>query len=105
VDVTLVYSPDRLARKYAYQALLIEGFARAGTSVMFVKGPSSDTPEEALLVQFQGVIAEYERAKIIERTRRGETHRARQGTVNVLSGAPFGYRNVRKNERNDPASP
>ena len=101
VDVVLVYSPDRLARKYAYQALLIEEFAKAGTSVMFVKGPSSDTPEDALLVQFQGMIAEYERAQIIERTRRGKTHRARQGTVNVLSGAPFGYRYVRKNEHAD----
>ena len=101
VDVVLVYSPDRLARKYAYQALLIEELAKAGTSVMFVHGPSSDTPEDALLVQFQGMIAEYERAQIIERTRRGKTHRARQGTVNVLSGAPFGYRYVRKNEHAD----
>jgi Recombinase/Resolvase, N terminal domain/Recombinase zinc beta ribbon domain len=99
--VVLVYSPDRLARKYAYQALLIEEFAKAGSSVMFVKGPSSDTPEDALLVQFQGMIAEYERAQIIERTRRGKTYRARQGTVNVLSGAPFGYRYVRKNEHAD----
>ncbi|HEX8761965.1 MAG TPA: recombinase family protein, partial [Pseudonocardiaceae bacterium] len=101
VDAVLVYAPDRLARKYAYQALLIEEFAKAGTSVMFVKGPSSDSPEDALLVQFQGMIAEYERAQIIERTRRGKTHRARQGTVNVLSGAPFGYRYVRKNEHAD----
>jgi len=45
VEVVLVYSPDRLARKYAYQALLIEEFAKAGSSVMFVKGPSSDSPE------------------------------------------------------------
>jgi site-specific DNA recombinase len=51
--------------------------------------------------EFQGMIAEYERAQIIERTRRGKTHRARQGTVNVLSGAPFGYRYVRKNEHAD----
>jgi site-specific DNA recombinase len=101
VEVVLVYSPDRLARKYAYQALLIEELAKAGTSVMFVKGPSSDSPEDALLVQFQGMIAEYERAQIIERTRRGKTHRARQGTVNVLSGAPFGYRYVRRNEHAD----
>ncbi|MQA00130.1 MAG: recombinase family protein [Dehalococcoidia bacterium] len=98
VDVVLVYSPDRLARKYAYLALLIEEFARSGSSVMFVKGPSSDSPEDALLVQFQGMIAEYERAQIIERTRRGKAHRARQGTVNVLSGAPFGYRYVRKSD-------
>jgi site-specific DNA recombinase len=98
VDVLLVYSPDRLARKYAYQALLIEEFAKAGTSVVFVKGPRGDSPEDALLVQFQGMIAEYERAQILERTRRGKTHRAKAGTVNVLSGAPFGYRYVRKSE-------
>src|SRR3954453_4625767 len=98
VDVLLVYSPDRLARKYAYQALLIEEFARAGTSVLFVQGPRGESPEDALLTQFQGMIAEYERAQILERTRRGKTHRARCGTVNVLSGAPFGYRYVRKSE-------
>ena len=98
VDVLLVYSPDRLARKYAYQALLIEEFARAGTTVMFVKGPRSDSPEDALLVQFQGMIAEYERAQILERTRRGKAHRAKSGAINVLSGAPFGYRYVRKSE-------
>src|SRR5215210_5917029 len=98
VDVLLVYSPDRLARKYAYQALLIEEFGRAGTTVMFVKGSRGDSPEDALLTQFQGMIAEYERAQILERTRRGKTHRAKAGTVNVLSGAPFGYRYVRKSE-------
>ncbi len=101
VDVLLVYSPDRLARTYAYQALLIEEFARAGTGVVFVKGPRGDSPEDALLVQFQGMIAEYERAQILERTRRGKTHRAKAGAVNVLSGAPFGYRYVRKTEHAD----
>jgi len=98
VDVVLVYSPDRLARKYAYQALLIEELAKAGTSVAFVKGPRSDSPEDALLVQFQGMIAEYERAQILERTRRGKAHRAKAGTINVLSGAPFGYRYIRKTD-------
>lgn len=98
VDVLLVYSPDRLARKYAHQALLIEEFAKAGTSVVFVKGPRGDSPEDALLVQFQGMIAEYERAQILERTRRGKSHRAKAGTINVLSGAPFGYAYVRKSE-------
>jgi site-specific DNA recombinase len=51
-----------------------------------------------LLVQFQGMIAEYERAQILERSRRGKRHRARQGQVNVLSGAPYGYRYVRKSD-------
>jgi site-specific DNA recombinase len=92
VDVVLCYSPDRLARKFAYQALLIEEFARAGTRVQFVNGPRGDSPEDQLLVQFQGMFAEYEKAQIIERYRRGKAHRARTGSVNVLSGAPFGYR-------------
>ncbi|WP_406272986.1 recombinase family protein [Nocardia sp. NBC_00881] len=98
VDVVLCYSPDRLARKFAYQALLIEEFTRAGTRVEFVKGPRRDTPEDQLLVQFQGMFAEYEKAQIMERYRRGKTHRAKTGSVNVLSGAPFGYRYPRKSE-------
>jgi len=96
VDVVLVYAPDRLARKFAYQALLIEEFARAGTRVEFVNGPRGDSPEDQLLVQFQGMFAEYEKAQLMERYRRGKTYRARSGSVNVLSGAPFGYRFTRK---------
>ena len=98
IDVVLCYSPDRLARKYAYQALLIDEFARAGTEVRFVKGPRAETPEDELLIQFQGMIAEYERAQIAERTRRGKAHRARAGVVNVLGGAPFGYRYMRRSD-------
>ena len=98
VDVVLCYSPDRMARKFAYQALLLEEFARAGVRVEFVKGPRGDTPEDQLLVQFQGIFAEYEKAQLAERYRRGKAHRARTGSVNVLSGAPFGYRYVRKTD-------
>jgi site-specific DNA recombinase len=98
VDVVLCYSPDRLARKFAYQALLIEEFARAGVRVEFIKGPRGDTPEDQLMVQFQGMFAEYEKAQLAERYRRGKAHRARMGSVNVLGGAPFGYRYVRKSD-------
>ncbi|MDP3972576.1 MAG: recombinase family protein [Candidatus Nanopelagicales bacterium] len=98
VEVVLCYSPDRLARKFAYQALLVEEFTRAGTRVEFVKGPRGDSPEDQLLVQFQGMFAEYEKAQILERSRRGKTHRAKAGSINVLSGAPFGYRYLRKSE-------
>ncbi len=97
-DVVLCYSPDRLARKFAYQALLIEEFTRAGVRVEFVRGPRGDTPEDQLLVQFQGMFAEYEKAQLMERYRRGKAHRARTGSVNVLSGAPYGYRYVRKSD-------
>jgi site-specific DNA recombinase len=96
LDVVLVYSPDRLARKFAYQALLIEELARCGVRAEFVKGPRGDSPEDQLLVQFQGMFAEYEKAQLAERYRRGKAWRAKSGSVNVLSGAPFGYRYVRK---------
>ncbi|MBI4560525.1 MAG: recombinase family protein [Candidatus Rokubacteria bacterium] len=96
LDAVLVYSPDRLSRKYAYQVLLLEEFARAALEVVFVQAPRAETPEDVLLIQFQGMIAEYEKAQISERTRRGKRHRARCGLINVLSGAPYGYRYVRK---------
>jgi site-specific DNA recombinase len=103
VPVVLCYSPDQLARKFAYQALLIEEFTRAGTRVEFIKGPRGESAEDQLLVQFQGMFTEYEKAQILERYRRGKAHRAKAGSVNVLGGAPFGYRYVRK--ANTPAPP
>src|SRR5712671_6131779 len=98
IQVVLAYAPDRLSRKYAYQILLIEELARHGVETRFVKAPQSATAEDQLLVQFQGMIAEYERAQIAERCRRGKRHMAQQGGVNVLSGAPYGYRYVRKTD-------
>jgi len=98
IQVVLAYSPDRLSRKYAYQILLIEEFARQGVETMFVKSPQGDSAEDQLLVQFQGMIAEYERAQILERSRRGKRHRAQAGEVSVLSGAPYGYRYIRKTD-------
>src|ERR1700739_2446770 len=99
IQAVLIYAPDRLSRRYAHQILLIEELARAGVETVFIRAPRSSTPEDELLVQFQGMIAEYERAQILERSRRGKRHRARQGQVSVLSGAPFGYRYVRKSEQ------
>jgi site-specific DNA recombinase len=98
IRAVLVYSPDRLSRKYAYQVLLAEELSRCGVELLFLKSPAGASPEDQLLVQFQGMIAEYERAQIAERSRRGKRHRAQQGMVNVLSGAPYGYRYVRKND-------
>src|SRR2546422_9342313 len=98
IQAVLVYSPDRLSRKYAYQILLIEEFARHGVETVFVKSPQGDSAEDQLLVQFQGMIAEYERAQILERSRRGKRHRAQSGEVSVLSNAPYGYRYIRKTD-------
>src|SRR5580704_12466726 len=98
IEAVLIHSPDRLSRKYAYQVLLAEELSKHGVELRFVKSPTVLTPEDQLLVQFQGMIAEYERAQILERSRRGKRHRAHTGEVSVMSGAPYGYRYIRKTE-------
>src|SRR5262245_25651326 len=96
IDRLYVHSPDRLARKYAYQVLLVDEFQRMGVEVVFLNRELGRSPEDDLLLQVQGMMAEYERAKIVERHRRGKLHAARAGVVNVLSGAPYGYRYIDK---------
>src|SRR5215218_223590 len=96
VDRLYVHSPDRLARKYAYQVVLVDELQRAGVEVIFLNRALGQSPEDDLLLQVQGMMAEYERAKIVERHRRGKRHAAQAGVVNVLSGAPYGYRYVTK---------
>src|SRR5215468_10957839 len=98
VDRLYVHSPDRLARQYASQVVLVDEFRRAGVEVVFLNRALGHSPEDDLLLQVQGRIAEYERAKIVERHRRGKRHAAHVGAVNVLSGAPYGYRYVTKYE-------
>jgi site-specific DNA recombinase len=99
LDRLYVHAPDRLARKYVYQMLLLEEFSRHSVQVVFVTGdPQHQTPEGNLLLQVQGMIAEYERARILERTRRGRRYAARQGKVSALAHAPYGYRYVTKRD-------
>jgi site-specific DNA recombinase len=96
VDRLYIHSPDRLARKYAYQVLLVDEFQRCGVELVFLNRELGRSPEDELLLQVQGMVAEYERAKILERSRRGKRHAAQSGSVNVLSGAPYGYRYINK---------
>lgn len=98
IDQLYVHCPDRLARNYAHQVLLLEEFLRAGVEVIFLNREVGQTPEDHLLLQVQGMISEYERAKIMERSRRGKRHGAQVGKVSVLSGAPYGYRYISKQE-------
>ena len=88
-------SPDRLARAYAYQVLVLDELARFGVTVTFTDSPglATDDPQATLLTQVQGVIAEYEKAKIAERYRRGKLFRARAGEI-VTWKAPYGYRRI-----------
>ena len=103
LDRIYILSPDRLSRKYAHQVLLMEEFSDSGIEVCFLNHAIGKTPEEELLLQMQGMISEYERAKIMERNRRGKIHRAKGGSINVLSNAPYGYRYIRKQLDGEPA--
>jgi site-specific DNA recombinase len=91
------FTPDRLARKYAYQVLLLEEFRKAGCEVAFVQRPISDDPHDQLLLQIQGAVAEYERAVLGERFRRGKLQKARAGQW-TAGQAPYGYRYVPKRD-------
>ena len=104
IDRLYVHSPDRLARKYAYQVLLLDELKRCGVEVVFLNRQIGCSPEEDLLLQVQGMVAEYERAKILERSRRGKLHAARRGSLNVLGGAPYGYRYIGRREGGGEAS-
>src|SRR5947209_3809247 len=97
LDAVAVYSPDRLARRYTHQALLLEEFRKAGCAVVFVHRPISDDPHDQLLLQIQGAVAEYERSVIAERFRRGKLQRARAGHW-VAGRAEYGYRYVPKRD-------
>ena len=99
IDRLYVHSPDRLARDLAHQAILLEEMCKCGCQILFLNQEGlPDSPETRMLIQMQGMFAEYERAKIIERTRRGRRHSATKGNVSVFGCAPYGYKYFRKND-------
>jgi len=91
-EVVLCLSPDRLARSYVYQRLVLDELEAVGVRVLFTSQPDlPDSPQTELLLGIQGLFAEYERAVISERMRRGKLHRLRTGQL-VSPHAPYGYR-------------
>ena len=99
VDAVLIYAPDRLARNYPYQLILLDEFRRHGVKVHFIKNaPQGDTPEAIMFTHFQGIFAEYERALILDRSRRGTIHKAKMGDPAILPKLPYGYKKI-KNDR------
>jgi len=92
LDVVLVTAPDRLARNYVHQVLLIDELAGHGCQVEFLDRPMSQDPHDQLLLQIRGAVAEYERTLIAERMRRGRQAKLRAGTLLPWTTPPFGYR-------------
>ncbi len=104
IDRLYVHAPDRLARSYLHQAVLLEEFHNRQVEVVFLNQPRTESSSDGqLLLQMQGIIAEYEREKILERTRRGRRYAAQQGRVSALGQAPYGYRYVTRQEGNGEA--
>jgi site-specific DNA recombinase len=92
INTLLIASPDRLARRYAYQVWLLEEFERAGGRVIFLERPLSDDPQDALLIQIRGAVAEYERTVIADRMRRGRLAAMQAGRLLPWTTPPYGYR-------------
>jgi site-specific DNA recombinase len=92
IDRVLVTAPDRLARNYVHQMVLLEEWACAGCAAEFLDRPMSDDPHDHLLLQIRGAVAEYERTLIAERMRRGRLAKLRAGLLLPWTYAPYGYR-------------
>src|SRR6266571_4452816 len=103
LDAVLVTAPDRLARNYVHQVLLIDELAGHGCQVEFLDRPMSSDPHDQLLLQIRGAVAEYERTLIAERMRRGRLAKLRAGTLLPWTRPPFGYRLDAEHPR-DPAA-
>jgi site-specific DNA recombinase len=98
IDLVLITAPDRLARKYVHQVLMLEEFEKRGCRVEFVEHPMSNDPHDQLLLQIRGAVAEYERTLISERMRRGRLAKLRAGVLLPWTSVPYGF-------RSDPARP
>ena len=91
-DLVLITAPDRLARKYVHQVLLLEELQQQGCRVEFLERPMSQDPHDQLLLQIRGAVAEYERSLIADRMRRGRLAKLQAGTLLPWTRPPYGYR-------------
>lgn len=102
LDRVLLTAPDRLARNYVHQVLLLEELEKNGCQVQFLDRPMSQDPHDQLLLQIRGAVAEYERTLISERMRRGRQRKLEAGLLLPWTRAPYGYR-VDPERPRDPA--
>ena len=102
LDLVLITAPDRLARNYVHQVLLLEELEQHGCQVQFLDRPMSHDPHDQLLLQIRGAVAEYERTLISERMRRGRQRKLAAGLLLPWTKPPFGYR-VDPDRPRDPA--
>ncbi len=102
LEAVVVLCPDRLARNYVHQMVLIEELEKNGCRVEFVERPMSSEPNDQLLLQIRGAVAEYERTLLSERMRRGRLAKYKAGLLLPWTHVPYGYR-VDPDRPRDPA--
>jgi site-specific DNA recombinase len=102
-DLVVICSPDRLARNFVHQMVVLEELERRGVRVVFCDRPLSDDPHEQLVTQIRGAVAEYERTLIADRMRRGRQAKLRSGQLLPWTRAPYGYR-LHPERPRDPAA-
>ena len=102
-DLILMTAPDRLARNYVHQIVVLEELARQGVRVVFIDRPPSDDPHDQPVLQIRGTVAEYERTLIADRMRRGRLARLRSSQLLPWNRAPYGY-HVHPERPRDPAA-
>lgn len=102
-DLILITAPDRLARNYVHQMVVLEELERRGVRVVFIDRPPSDDPHDQLVLQIRGAVAEYERTLIADRMRRGRLAKLRAGQLLPWTRAPYGYR-LHPERPRDPAA-
>lgn len=99
IEALIVFDPDRLSRRVAHFALIQEELEAAHCALEFVNAPSEDTPEGRLMLMIRSSFAEYERAKIMERSRRGKQQLARNGKILGNWMRPLGYAYDQQNKQ------
>ncbi len=90
-QIVLITTPDRLARNYVHQVLLLDELKSKGCEVVFLEHLMSDDPHDQLLLQVRGAVAEYERTLITDRMRRGRQAKLRSGQLLPWTRQPYGY--------------
>lgn len=99
-EALYIYDVDRLSRNHSHQGIIVEELRKRGIEIYIKDKPIEFTGEGKLLFNLLGAIAEYEKEKILERTRRGRIYKAKQkGFVGYLP--PYGYNYTKKNSKRD----
>ncbi|MFA5413766.1 MAG: recombinase family protein [Patescibacteria group bacterium] len=98
-EAVMIYDPDRLARRYSYQELVMDELTEVGIEIIFITTPTPKNDDEKVMHGVKGLFSQWERAKITERFRLGKLRKAKDGHI-ITSGAKYGYTYIRNDKEN-----